>query len=233
MIKRVLFILVFAITLQFCVRENRLGKVADPVFPETDSYAIEVVPNSVILTRGKFAKFDVIIRRVSGLPHTFNIILRDSQGKIPFWFSPSRVHVREAIKKSFTIKGLYEAIETGIYEVIARAVDCPESIIELKAKLEILKPERKDNRFPVALIYYSPATVHTGADVVFDGSGSYDPDGYIKNYKWRIDGKWVKLGTATLLWKFSQSGYHSIVLEVVDNKGATNSTALLLEVLPR
>jgi len=232
MLRKAFIIILFVLTLNYC-SIRPINKVADPMVPGNDSYSIEVVPSTVVIKRGKIAKFDVIIRRISGIPHTFSIVLKNEHGSIPWWFSPSQVYVKEIARKKFTINALYDAVEAGRYRVIARAVDCADGALELKEEIEILKPERNENQIPVAFINYTPSTIYESSEIVFDGSSSYDPDGYIRNYKWRIDGKWVQTGSSTLLWKFSQAGYHTVILEVVDNKGASNSTALLLEVLPR
>lgn len=232
MFRRIFIIFLSVLALNYCSM-GPVNKVANPVIPQGDSYSIEVIPSTVVLKRGTFAKFEVIIRRISGMPHTFNIILKDEQSNIPWWFSPSQVYVKDLVKIKFTINALYDEVETGKYSVVARAVDCVDESLELKEDIEILKPERNENQFPVASINYNPSTIYESSEVVFDGSSSYDPDGYIKNYKWRIDGQWVQFGSSILVWKFSRTGYHTVILEVVDNKGASNSTALLLEVLPR
>jgi len=70
---------------------------------------------------------------------------------------------------------------------------------------------------PVADFTYTPANPKVG-DVVYLNSTSYDPDGYITDYYWYIDGK-----TAPYYWHkdityiFNSSGNHVVKLTVGDN----------------
>jgi hypothetical protein len=84
------------------------------------------------------------------------------------------------------------------------------------------------NRPPVALINYSPREISPGTLVTFDGSRSYDPDGYIVSYSWKIDG--ILVSTQRSFARSFSSGNYEIELTVTDNQGLTDSEKLLLHV---
>jgi PKD repeat protein len=84
------------------------------------------------------------------------------------------------------------------------------------------------NRPPVALINYSPREISPGTLVTFDGSRSYDPDGYIVSYSWKIDG--ILVSTQRSFTRSFSSGNYEVELTVTDNQGLTDSEKLLLHV---
>jgi len=79
---------------------------------------------------------------------------------------------------------------------------------------------------PVALFTVSNITPMTNQSIVFDASASYDPDGYIVEYRWHFgDNSSDVVGKAMMIThSYNTSGDKTAKLEVVDNAGATNST---------
>jgi hypothetical protein len=67
-----------------------------------------------------------------------------------------------------------------------------------------------------------PEKVAAGSDIELNAMNSYDPDGYIKEYKWYLDGKLISKNAAQLI-KAVDSGLHTIRLEVTDNSPTTNN----------
>ncbi len=64
--------------------------------------------------------------------------------------------------------------------------------------------------------------------IIFDGSGSTDPDGTITNYSWSLNGMhmaWDSIAELTI-----DNGVYEVVLTVTDNDGATHSDTLNLSV---
>lgn len=84
------------------------------------------------------------------------------------------------------------------------------------------------NQKPIAEINYSPTSITPGTVVTFNSLNSYDPDGKIILYEWKINNKIVS-NSSTFSRAFS-SGAHKITLTVVDDKGATSSKELLINV---
>jgi hypothetical protein len=84
-----------------------------------------------------------------------------------------------------------------------------------------------DNRYPISDAG-GPYSASVGDDIIFDASGSSDPDGEIKYFRWdwNNDGIWDTnwLTSSTVKNSYWNKGSYNIVLEVKDNKGGTNST---------
>ena len=77
------------------------------------------------------------------------------------------------------------------------------------------------------------AQIITGGsvDVVLDGTGSFDPDGPLGKvafYRWRLKNKLVGFGEAPVV-RLVQ-GTHTIMLEVEDYRGATDSDFVVADV---
>ncbi|HEC86515.1 MAG TPA: PKD domain-containing protein, partial [Thermoplasmatales archaeon] len=74
-----------------------------------------------------------------------------------------------------------------------------------------------------------------GVPAEFDASASHDPDGNITGYRWDFDGdgswdtEWLKTPIAT--HNYTSTGFYTIILEVKDNQGATDtdSTSAIIE----
>ena len=85
-----------------------------------------------------------------------------------------------------------------------------------------------NNKPPVAIINYSPSKISPGTTVNFDASKSYDTDGNILFYIWKINGKLVSYQKS--FKRSFPSGNYEIELTVIDNKGASDSTKFILYV---
>jgi len=85
-------------------------------------------------------------------------------------------------------------------------------------------PPPPANRRPVASFTFSPYNPLVGQQVVFDASGSYDPDGWITGYQWDFDSNGVIDAQGRRVAKtFYVPGNHPVTLTVVDNRGASSS----------
>lgn len=208
---------------------NPLKDSVGPELPSGEVWSAYVSPTVVILKRGERARIKVLLVRRSGKPHRFAIWIEDKEGKRPWWSSPVYLYVRDSARKYLRIAGSYDAVESGDYVVRAEAVDTSEQI-SFSLPFKIRKWEPHLVTPPVANLTYSPADVYVGTEVVFDASASYDPDGYIRNFIWRVDGTVVQSGGNILRWKFTSSGPHTVSVEVVDNDGARGSAAVLVDV---
>jgi thermitase len=69
-----------------------------------------------------------------------------------------------------------------------------------------------------------------GEDVRLDGSGSSDPDGTITSYEWTENG--VSVGTGATPLIALANGTHTIILQVVDNQGSTDTDTVIVTVNP-
>ena len=85
----------------------------------------------------------------------------------------------------------------------------------------------KSNRRPVPVISYNgPAVVNK--TVAFDASLSYDPDGRIARYLWRIGNE--SFEGARLNYTFTKPGVYNVTLTVWDDEGANASITEAVEV---
>jgi len=92
----------------------------------------------------------------------------------------------------------------------------------------ITSPSADVNQSPVAVIYYWPREISPGTSILFDAFRSYDPDGYIVAYSWKVDG--VTVSSRRSFNRSFPAGSYEIELTVTDNKGASDSQKLLLHV---
>ena len=83
------------------------------------------------------------------------------------------------------------------------------------------------NAPPVPALALDPAVPCAGQDVVFDGSGSRDPDGTLRDRQWTFgDG-----GTAQgerVLHRFAEPGRYTLTLGVADDSAVANATAVMV-----
>ena len=91
--------------------------------------------------------------------------------------------------------------------------------------------EVKNTEYPVAEIV-APSKVSLGEEVLLNGSLSYDPDGVIMSYDWRLgDGA---TGTGTRVkHTYKTPGTYTVTLEVTDNMGARSKTTKNIEVMDK
>ncbi len=87
------------------------------------------------------------------------------------------------------------------------------------------------NQPPVAQFTISPSPALVGAPVTFNASSSYDPDGFITDYRWDLngDGTIDAYGQITSYTYFTP-GTYQVTLYVTDNAGATAQSTQTLQV---
>ncbi len=89
------------------------------------------------------------------------------------------------------------------------------------------------NQPPVAIFTFSPSNPIPGQMVLFDGSASFDPDGFVINWIWNFgDGFSTVNIVPTISHAYSNAGNYSATLTVEDNGNARNSTTRNIHVSP-
>ncbi|MGQ9733826.1 MAG: SdrD B-like domain-containing protein [Candidatus Bipolaricaulia bacterium] len=84
---------------------------------------------------------------------------------------------------------------------------------------------------PFADFTYAPAEPKAGEEVTFDGSPSFDPDGYIVRYEWDFTGdKATDAEGKIVKWVFPKAGDYPVTLTVTDNDGYTSSATRTISV---
>jgi hypothetical protein len=85
---------------------------------------------------------------------------------------------------------------------------------------------------PTVSFTYSPTYPVANDTVVFDASGSFDPDGYIISYTWDFgDGNITTVTTHTVEHEYTLFGNYTVTLRVTDNAGLTGTQTQIVEVV--
>jgi len=85
---------------------------------------------------------------------------------------------------------------------------------------------------PTASFPYSPTYPVANDTVVFDASGSYDPDGYITRYMWDFgDGNITTVTSSTIEHEYVLYGNYTVTLTVIDNNDLTGTQTQIVEVV--
>ena len=87
----------------------------------------------------------------------------------------------------------------------------------------VLQPPMPTNQSPVASFTASPSSAVIGQTVLFNGTGSYDPDGSVVAWLWSF-GDGFSASGATPSHAYAAAGTYTVTLTVQDNAGATAST---------
>jgi PKD repeat protein len=88
---------------------------------------------------------------------------------------------------------------------------------------------------PTAIFTFKPSSPVVGQDVVFNGTGSFDPDGFVRLWTWNFgDGSGLYISTTPFMdHTFFNPGNYSVLLTVQDNAGLTGSKSQTVNVMPR
>ncbi len=82
---------------------------------------------------------------------------------------------------------------------------------------------------PIASFTYSPAKPVVNEMITFDASNSTDADGNITKYKWAFgDGNVTNTTEKIITYSYASVGNYTVILTVIDDDGAINSTSQLV-----
>lgn len=124
---------------------------------------------------------------------------------------------------------IYDLDETKTYYFVVRAFDTKGK--ESKNSNEVRFEERTTpkNLPPIADAGPDSTSVASHLPMTFDGSGSYDPDGDIVAYDWDF-GNGVTDSGITTSCSFDKLGSHTVTLTVTDDRGATDTDTIEINV---
>ena len=87
------------------------------------------------------------------------------------------------------------------------------------------------NRPPVAQFTISPSPALVGVPVTFNASSSYDPDGFITDYRWDLNGDGTIDASGQITsYTYFTPGTYQVTLYVTDNAGAMAQSTQTLQV---
>jgi len=94
----------------------------------------------------------------------------------------------------------------------------------------LMKPWKRPI-YPIAKFTYSPTEPVINKKITFNASASYDPDGYVVNYKWDFgDSNITTVSTPIVKHFYTNYGNYSVTLIVTDNSTLTDSTTQTIPV---
>lgn len=122
---------------------------------------------------------------------------------------------KRAFRRSFQTPGSYE-----VSLFITDDSDLPNAVTEVTRTISVIDP---DNQPPVPDIGAVQQAL-VGAPIVFDGSGSVDPDGSILAYRWDF-GDGTGADRVVTNHVYHKPGTYRVRLDVTDNSGKSNAVA--------
>ncbi len=74
------------------------------------------------------------------------------------------------------------------------------------------------------IVWNLPSHIPAGNDLKLDASSSKDANGYIKTYRWYLDGTLISRNVSEII-KAIEPSEHTVLLEIMDNSAASNNSA--------
>jgi hypothetical protein len=89
-----------------------------------------------------------------------------------------------------------------------------------------------DKEAPKAVIIIEPEEIRANSAITFDGTNSTDPDGDDDDleYRWTLDEK-ITVEMPIFKYSFPEEGNFTVVLQVTDSSGLTDTETLFVSVL--
>lgn len=91
-------------------------------------------------------------------------------------------------------------------------------------------PGEENKIQPIAQVEYDDP-IYLGKEVVFDGSQSYDPDGTIETYEWKIREPDILEDSQIFKYTFDNEGKFEITFTITDNSGLSTTNVFEIEVV--
>lgn len=118
---------------------------------------------------------------------------------------------------------------SGTYTIELKVTDHKGKAATKSETITVLPPYDVDTGAPMASFTASPTSGTAPLGVVFDASGSSDPDGHITSYNWDFGDGSTGTGVITS-HTYSSTGAYTVKLTVTDNESATSSASQVVSV---
>lgn len=206
--------------------------VVVPVPPPPD-FTISASPSFLSVPAGSQGNSTITLQSLNGfhgnLTVSYQIIL--SPG-ITIILRPSSVLLLANVSRSATLLiSTSKTTPPAIYTITVIATNQTLSHA-VQVNLQVLPPPDIP---PTAIFTFTPSNPIVGQDVVFNGTSSFDPDGFVRLWTWNFgDGSGLYISTTPLIdHTFFTPGNYSVLLTVQDNVGLTGSKSATVKVIPR
>lgn len=192
--------------------------------PPPFDFAISVSPSSSIVTPGGSTNASIAITLIQGTPEpvTLSTVLAPSGIIVvlsPVIGTPSFTSMMTITTSPTTPIGSFPITITGT------------SVGGLVRSTIFTLTVQVANQPPVAVATFSPPNPVVGQPVFFDGSGSFDPDGFIVEWQWDFGDGFIGFGTFTS-HIYNSPGSYLVTLTVRDNLNAIGITSRVVLVSP-
>ncbi len=120
--------------------------------------------------------------------------------------------------------------EAGTYQVVLKVKDQAGATDVTKKEIEVKSSE------PSASFRVTPENPAAGEKVKLDASGSSDPDGDLRSYRWDLDGDGevdTKTEGPKLKYEFGEPGRITVTLTVIDGEGSRGSVEKVISIKKR
>lgn len=210
--------------------KSKTGAIIDHIFTEPGIYTVSLTVEgsgsgrcsnisqttaTVTVVEGPEAVFELPEYTTPGQSVTLNGSESEAEGGIKSarWLIDSEKGQRtvDGLNSSFTFD------EPGEYLVTLELQTNTETTCNTVSLTKSIKVNAK----PV-ITWDLPSTISAGTDLKLDALRSKDSDGFIKSYKWFLDGELISENAAEII-KAIEPGEHTVKLEITDNTSATNN----------
>ena len=194
--------------------ENIIALVSDKSNPGSDSFISLIDPNNETQDQEEYSLGNPQISDLSdvafsGMP---------SENEISMASERNTVNEIDAI-----IRDINQSLEISVTE-LNEEEDILEALASSASSINL--PPVADAGDDMTIV----SNEDSKADVILDGSKSYDPDGEIVSWSWISETGRV-LGEAPMIKVRLTQGTHSFSLSVIDNKGAKSTSKMTVRVV--
>lgn len=134
---------------------------------------------------------------------------------------------------SFTGSGAFTShtyFATGNYTVTLAVTD-NQGAVGITARTVTVRAS--SNQPPTAIFFFNPQNPTVGDSVFFDGSASFDRDGFIVEYRWDFGDGLIVFGGGFASHSYFSPGNYTVKLTVRDDDGAVGNAFALVNVRSR
>lgn len=194
-------------------------------------FRISANPSTLTLEAGAIGLSDITLTSVNGFvgdvsltalfsPSVFNASARLDPKSLGLGSNGTAVSALTIFTGDTTPPGNYALVVTATSGSLSHSI---------QITVTVTPPP---NRPPVSTFTYSPGDPRTGDFVGFDGSGSFDSDGFIVSWSWNFGDGSFSSGTFVGHSYFSP-GVYTVTLTVTDNRGGMASSSQSITVRSR